>query len=353
MKISRELFDQQRHPRFGNANPERMQLAFWEWMIRGEEMSPVNQDDSSEYDGMIMRNGYLKSAYGPWRARDLFKIPMNREEGPIWNFDRMGMTSTQLPDGRVVCVGGEHEDFYDPDFHIYNDVVVFGPGDEIEIYGYPKEVFPPTDFHTATLLDDRIIIIGCLGYLDDRRPGYTPVYSLDLREYRMSKIETSGEMPGWIYQHEADLDPEGMIIIRGGEMNEEDGDQVRTRRNIEEYGLDIRSWTWSRLTDRNWRQLSICQEDYGMWKVDPYLEFEHLLPLHIEHTVVPCEGRKRSQLAINGVIVSIIINLRDIEIIVEGELPAALTIQLAEELRANTEAAVQHRCILEQLSRRR
>jgi len=26
----------------------------------------------------------------------------------------------QLPDGRLVSVGGEHEDYYDPDFCIYN-----------------------------------------------------------------------------------------------------------------------------------------------------------------------------------------------------------------------------------------
>jgi hypothetical protein len=32
MEISRELFDEQARPLFGNANPERMQLAFWECM---------------------------------------------------------------------------------------------------------------------------------------------------------------------------------------------------------------------------------------------------------------------------------------------------------------------------------
>lgn len=36
MTISREIFDQQRLPRFGKSNPERMTQAFWEWMIRGD-----------------------------------------------------------------------------------------------------------------------------------------------------------------------------------------------------------------------------------------------------------------------------------------------------------------------------
>ena len=41
-------------------------------------------------------------------------------ESTRWCFKRFGATSTRLPDGRVVCVGGEHEDYYDPDFCIYN-----------------------------------------------------------------------------------------------------------------------------------------------------------------------------------------------------------------------------------------
>jgi len=52
--------------------------------------------------------GCLKSRYGPRRARDLFNIPVNREDGPIWTFDRMGATETELPDGRLVRIGGEH-----------------------------------------------------------------------------------------------------------------------------------------------------------------------------------------------------------------------------------------------------
>jgi hypothetical protein len=120
MEITREIFDQQRRPRFGAANPERMQLPFWEWMIRGEDQSRTEDDETD----IIMRDGKLKSPYGPYRARDLFNVPLVREDGPIWTFDRMGATRTELSDGRIVCIGGEHEDWYDPDFHIYNDVVV-------------------------------------------------------------------------------------------------------------------------------------------------------------------------------------------------------------------------------------
>src|SRR5262249_19817913 len=51
----------------------------------------------------------------------------------------------------------------DPDFCIYKDVIVQWPANQIEIYGYPVEVFPPTDFRTATAIDGCIVIVGGLG----------------------------------------------------------------------------------------------------------------------------------------------------------------------------------------------
>ena len=196
MEISREIFDQQRHPRFGNSNPERMQLAFWEWMIRGDGI-PSHAGEGGLEDIDLGIRELSSSLRTDRHARDLFQIPPNCADGPIWTFDRMGTTRSELPDGRVICIGGEHEDFYDPDFYIYNDVIVLGPISQIEIYGYPKAVFPPTDFHTATVASDRIIIIGGLGYRDERRPNDTPVFSLDLSQYQITQLMTSGEMPGW------------------------------------------------------------------------------------------------------------------------------------------------------------
>lgn len=232
MRITREVFEEQRRPRFGTTNPERMRLAFWEWMIRGDDIPPTGDGDVLGKFGLMMRAGVLKSGYGPYRARDLFKVPLNRDDGPIWTFDRMGATRTELPDDRVVYIGGEHEDSYDPDFCIYNDVVVFGPSDQIEIYGYPRGVFPPTDFHTASLVDNRIIVIGCIGYMKDRRPGYTPVYALDLADYHISEIPTSGPNPGWVFKHEAETSPDGVITIRGGEVIQEHDGEQQFRRNV-------------------------------------------------------------------------------------------------------------------------
>lgn len=308
MSISREIFDQQRLPRFGKANPEKMRHAFWEWMIRGDAELRASAASGLEESALKLRDGKLKSSYGPYRARDLFKIPLSREDGPIWTFDRMGQTKTRLPDGRVICIGGEHEDFYDPDFFIYNDVVVFTAHDQIEIYGYQKEVFPPTDFHSATVLHDQIIVIGGLGYKNERQPGYTPVYSLDLSSYRVSQIPTSGEMPGWISKHEANHGQAGIITIRSGQRVQQRDSEQQICRNLEDYALDLNSRIWRRITDRNWHEFSIRQEK-GAFVLDGRPNPEALLPRNVEHVILPSEGDADVRFLVAGVVVSLTIHV--------------------------------------------
>ena len=155
-----------------------------------------------------------------------------------------------LPDGSRVLIAGEHEDWYDPDFHIYNDVVVIRPGkepdQEIEIYGYPREVFRPTDFHSATLVGDAIYIVGCLGYWGTQTPGTTPVLRLDLKTFAIAPIPTSGDLPGWIYEHKATYVPEhNAIRVRGGKvLLRFEGKRTR-RQNRKTYWLDLATNTWS------------------------------------------------------------------------------------------------------------
>lgn len=352
MEISREIFDKQRSPRFGNANPERMRLAFWEWMIRGPDRQLV-QKHGGTYAAQfgLQRDGKLRSVFGPWRVRDLLGIPVNREEGPIWTFDRMGRTSTKLRDGRTIYVGGEHEDPPDPDFCIYNDVVVVTPDNRIEIYGYPKEIFPPTDFHTATLTEDRIILVGGLGYLKDRRPGQTPVYALDLVDYHISQVETSGDMPGWIWHHEADLVSAGIVAIRGGEVFQSDGEHHRICRNLEDYTLDIRSGIWRQISNRNWRQFVIRREDRKLLPSQcPHLQ--SLLPRSVEHRLLPSdENWRECVMVVQGVSVSVIARVARVEIVIQGSISSELSLRIAQEVSSNLEATIQQRCVLEEILR--
>ncbi|HEX8523508.1 MAG TPA: hypothetical protein VF669_14740 [Tepidisphaeraceae bacterium] len=171
-------------------------------------------------------------------------------DAPVWCFNRFGPTRTQLPDGRIVCIGGEHEDYYDPDFCIYNDVIVVHPDLSFTIYGYPKEIFPPTDFHTATLVNERIYIIGGLGYTGTRG-GSTPVYQLNLHDFSITRIQTRGTSPGWIYDHVAQLVHDGAAIrVQGGKRVETDEKSSH------------RTWTRAmqlRLTDCTWNEVDIEQ----------------------------------------------------------------------------------------------
>lgn len=194
MTLTREMFQQQRSRRWGTRNPERMDLPFWLHMVRTGE--------------------------GAWFAREVFGADYCNDYDAVWCFNRFGVARVALPDGRVVYVGGEHEDFYDEDFCIYNDVVVFGADGVINIYGYPESVFPPTDFHTATLVGDRIIIVGNLGYPEDRDATRTPVFSLDTTTFAIAPLTIQGTPPGWIHDHLGELLPDGhtIRISRGNKL---------------------------------------------------------------------------------------------------------------------------------------
>jgi hypothetical protein len=165
--------------------------------------------------------GYAGPAYGAYdlvfeKGRD-----DDSEHRPVWCWKRFGRTRTVIDEGewneRVIYIGGEHEDSYDDDFCIYNDVVVVDRDIGAAIYGYPRDEFQPTDFHSATVVNSHIYVIGCLGYPEDRNIDRTPVYRLDLSTMRIDRIQTYGEKPGWLWKHDAQYDREtNSIIVEGG-----------------------------------------------------------------------------------------------------------------------------------------
>ena len=182
---------------FGNKNPQKIKNKFWLEMI--------------------------KSGAGAWQAQDLINKTYKEEDSPVWCYQRFGRTTNILDDGRIIDIAGEHEDSYDPDFCIYNDIVVFHPDGEIDIYIYPEKVFPPTDFHTATLVDDWIYIIGSLGYFEKRKPDLSPVYRLNIHSFEIEQVDTSGEMPNWISRHKAYYDGTSRIKVEGGQIYTDKG----------------------------------------------------------------------------------------------------------------------------------
>jgi len=218
LEVSSGDYRRGRTRRFGQDNPERMNEPFWLGMIR--------------------------AGISGYQGGQLFHDEIEPADGPIWCAQRFGQTITFLPDGRIVQVGGEHEDFYDPDFCIYNDVFVHEPDGSIQIFGYPESLFPPTDFHTATLIGDQIIIIGSLGYHGSRQYGTTPVFRLDTNIFRIERLETRGDVPGWIYKHRATLLTPHEIRIGGGKIVTSSSEDELHLENKKDFVLDLKRLVW-------------------------------------------------------------------------------------------------------------
>jgi hypothetical protein len=256
--VTPELFKEWGAPRYGNANPQKIKSNVWEWLVRSK-----------------------LSAYA---SRQKIEDPSILAGGPTWCFDRFGQSVTDLPDGRTVYIAGEHEDYYDQDFYIYNDVVVTHPDGAIDFYCYPKSDFPPTDFHTATLVDDRIVIIGSLGYRDERNPNETQVYILRMNTFEIQKVETSGMSPGWIHRHTATLsEDQKSILVTKGKVQPLHGHSLLE--NCEDWKLHLDDWSWEKLTSRNWTQFAIWRKDkrmiplwdirHALWNLEHHMEDSH------------------------------------------------------------------------------
>jgi hypothetical protein len=202
--------------RFGTRNPERMVEPFWTGMIR----AGVSAFQAAQFYG----------------RRD--------HQSPVWCAQRFGQSLSLLPDGRAIQIAGEHEDSYDQDFCIYNDVFVHEQDGTIHIFGYPESVFPPTDFHTATLVREYLYIVGSLGYQGTRIYGTTPVYRLHTKNFRMEQVKARGEAQGWIYKHRALQTSADEIRIWGGQIGASEGNKEAYTKNERSFILDIKQLTW-------------------------------------------------------------------------------------------------------------
>jgi hypothetical protein len=228
--VTKADFERWRLPREGVANPSRMDNAVWKWLI--------------------------KTRLSGYQACE--QMGAESGHGATWSFDRFGQSSTTLADGRVIHIGGEHEDYYDPDFYIYNDVVVVLPDGEIEIRGYPITVFPPTDFHSATLVDRSIYVIGNLGHTATRSNRIEVVYMLDTTSFAFSSAKTTGDLPDWLHDHKAELLKDS-IRISGGKI--EIPNRETLVENLNTWELSLSSMSWKLVHRQPWRRWEFRRAD--------------------------------------------------------------------------------------------
>lgn len=334
--LSKEEFLAWRAPREVAFGPECLDNQTWHWLVRTQ--------------------------LSAGSANERFDGPSSREVGPAWSFYRFGMSQTTLADGRVVYISGEHEDHYDADFYIYNDVIVIDPNGTIHIRGYSRAQFPATDFHSATLVENSLLIIGRLGYPAERIAGVTPVYRLSLDTWRIEPVDTDGESPGWLHRHHAVLSDDGQsVVVSGGTLWLGAGRAMNE--NVDSWSLNIQSGHWTRLTKLDWQQWSMHRIDRKFnrlwhlrqafwshdnphtgilhdWKFDEPPDFTALAELYRidEYAATPVEGEGSGEYStiVDGLTVRFAEDFCAIDVVVEGRLQperlAALQARLLEIL---------------------
>lgn len=352
-EITPEVFRQWRDARHGTRLAEDLSNPYWSWLIRSGESS--------------------------WAANEHFGGPSSYDGTPVWSAERFGQSTTQLPDGRTLLVAGEHEDHYDPDFFIYNDVIVRHPDGGIKVLGFPEDVFPPTDFHSATLMGGKLILIGNLGYPHQREAGKTQILVLDLDTWKIRNQPSAGDAPGWIHRHDA-IPENGSIIIRGGKIwTSTDAGLVE---NFDDWRICLNTWTWERLTRRHVIVLEFLREDstpnklfeMGMWifhqdfimpgydkveslpglpdlkpELDQYAQgaprdrnaFERRFqPDNVEYRQLPTpEESRECHIEVEGVRVRYEEEMWSVRLTIEGELPAETVRCLSDDLIDKLERA--------------
>lgn len=330
MNITRQIFEEQCKRRFGATNPERMHLDHWEWMVRrGCDPYGVRKDFGLER-----------------KHADCGPDGCSASNDPDWCFYRYGMTRTPMPDGRIICIAGEHEDYYDPDFCIYNDVIVLKPepgkaavdeeSGRVEIYGYPESVFPPTDFHSATLTHDRLVVIGRLGYYGTRVEGTTPILTVDPITYRIQQVVAIGPAPGWVYGHHASFnEAESSITIRGGHIHIEAA-ETQTR-NVGAHRLFLDGLRWEVISLQETHRRFVVEEEEGE-KTEFLGPVEDTFRLKsVPNRWLPPEDRGVSAYAVDieGVRVSFQDLCTKVQVLIEGDLSAEVVDQVLKELTSN------------------
>ena len=248
--IDKEMYLNWRDARYGSTTIEKTNNPVWEWLVR------------------TRASGYISRLV--WGLGDEYP------EYPGWSFLRFGQSKTVLPDGRIVYIAGEHEDYYDADFFIYNDVIVIHPDERIDIYTYPKDTFPPTDFHSATLVGEWIVIIGRLGY--DRSLQDTPVYKLNINDFSIQRVQTFGVSPNRLHEHVAVLSQDRTDIRLLGGCVYSSSDRTRIK-NIDDWELNIENWNWVCRNQSPWFRWTFKREDgcritlsQARWKLENHIK---------------------------------------------------------------------------------
>lgn len=168
------------------------QLSIKNLLHRAEAPRPIEYRRCSRVVPCSANPEFRTSSYYSWVIAN-YNLPVeirtlygDAESGPVWTFNRMGMSLDVLQNGTRVYIGGHYGDMYEPDYHIYNDVVVITSGGDTVVCNYSTTVLAPICFHNTTVDETR----GCID-IQRRYNGENIVplvYRLSLIDYSIKKM---------------------------------------------------------------------------------------------------------------------------------------------------------------------
>jgi hypothetical protein len=130
-------------------NPEVVTSPYYESLIR------------MKMGAYSARTFFIKYFNTPESKLTDYQLYLSQCSEPFWTFSRVGKSITKLSDGREIHIGGEHEDYYDPDFCIYNDVICMNT-DINDVICMNTDDFLPLIFIPPRLLDTSFMLLVLL-----------------------------------------------------------------------------------------------------------------------------------------------------------------------------------------------
>ncbi len=276
----------------------------------------------------------------PKLISDKFQI-INSKLPPI--IEKTGQSQTSLPDGRKVFIGGTLAS--NEKSSTYHDIIVKYPDDELQIIHYSPHIFPSISFHTATLVSDKIWIIGGVNNLHKFTSQHTSVYQLNIHNFNIQYVEIRNNI-NLIAQHTVTLKNNQLIVSTGKVWLDT---AMIWWENIDTWALNLTTFIWKNITKRRWQCFAVKRKDHDLLQCRLLTGdlLEQLFNPPIRHEVVPHILYHRpcdKMIIIDDIKIRYVTEANNVQVYIEGILSEEIVELLQENLRHKLSKAENFPC---------
>ncbi|MFC4996057.1 hypothetical protein [Rubritalea tangerina] len=209
------------------------------------------QDMTNPFWSTVCRRSLMPIKPMPPSMSEFFRLQA------MLSYERFGMSETKLEDGRTILIAGEHEDYYDPDFFIYNDVIVKDANERFKSSAIPKTSFQPLTFTVP--LSSATVSTSLAPWLHRQaQEKDTPVYYLDLKDYTIHQVNSGQALAGSSSMKRSTNSrptPSPSIV---GKRWIDSGDIID---NFSKWQLKLDTKQWTLVEERPWSQFRFSRKD--------------------------------------------------------------------------------------------